>query len=162
VSPRLLALGIAAAHVPVAHAETPSLQSAIGDPDGFRLSGSVRLRYEALDGQPRAGFRPEDEQLDLRSTLFAEADTGVVRIGAEMYDSRAWLAQPGSAISANEVNTFELVQAMSRRTSKSRSAKAASSPSRPGGSRSTSARGAWSPPTTTATPPTATPACAPT
>ncbi len=29
----------------------------------------------------------------------------------KMYDSRAWLAEPGSAISANEVNTFELVQA---------------------------------------------------
>jgi hypothetical protein len=94
-----------------AHAEAPSLQAAIGDPDGFELSGSIRLRYEALDGQPRVGLRDSDEQLDLRSTLFAEYHAGVVRIGGELWDSRAWLAKPGSAISANEVNTFELVQA---------------------------------------------------
>ncbi|MBO9519369.1 MAG: alginate export family protein [Porphyrobacter sp.] len=93
-----------------AYADAPTLQSAIGNPDDFKLSGSTRLRYEALDGQPRVGFRDEDEQLDLRSTLFAEYDTGVIRIGGEMYDSRAWLEKPGSAISANEVNTFELVQ----------------------------------------------------
>lgn len=95
----------------VAVAETPTLQAAIGNPDDFKLSGSVRLRYETLDGQPRAGLRSEDEQLDLRSTLFAEYDPGVFRIGAELWDSRAWLDKPGSAISANEVNTFELVQA---------------------------------------------------
>ncbi|HEY6815233.1 MAG TPA: hypothetical protein VI168_06810, partial [Croceibacterium sp.] len=68
----VLALGFAAAQLPSAgQAEAPTLQSAIGDPADFRLSGSVRLRYEALDGQPRAGMRAEDEQLDLRSTLFA-------------------------------------------------------------------------------------------
>ena len=111
VSPRLVALGLATAIPSAAHAEAPTLQAAIGDPDGFRLSASTRLRYEALDGQPRAGLRAEDEQLDLRSTLFAEYDSGVVRIGAELYDSRAWLTKPGSAVSANEVNTFELVQA---------------------------------------------------
>jgi hypothetical protein len=94
-----------------ARAEAPTLQQAIGSPEGLKLSGSVRLRYETLDGQPRAGLRDEDEQIDLRSTLFAEYDTGVVRIGGELYDSRAWLAKPGSAISANEVNTLELVQA---------------------------------------------------
>jgi hypothetical protein len=107
VGAALLAGAIPAA----ALAEAPTLQAAVGNPDDFKLSGSVRLRYEALDGQPRAGFRAEDEQLDLRSILFAEYDTGVVRIGAELWDSRAWLTKPGSAISANEVNTFELVQA---------------------------------------------------
>lgn len=102
----------AVASVPaIARAEAPTLQSAIGNPDDFKLSASVRLRYEALDGQPRAGLRAEDEQLALRSTLFAEYDPGVVRIAAELYDSRVWLDRPGSAISANEVNTFELVQA---------------------------------------------------
>jgi hypothetical protein len=95
----------------VARAEPPTLQGAIGAPDNFKLSASVRLRYETLDGQPRVGFREEDEQLALRSSLFAEYDTGVVRAGAELYDSRAWLARPGSAISANEVNALELVQA---------------------------------------------------
>jgi len=105
-----LAAGMAIAPS-LALAESPTLQSAIGDPSNFKLSGSVRLRHETLDGQPRAGFRSEDEQLALRTTLFAEYDPGIIRIGAELYDSRAWLDRPGSAISANEVNTFELVQA---------------------------------------------------
>jgi hypothetical protein len=95
----------------VATAEAPTLQSALGNPDDLRVSGSVRLRYETLDGQPRAGLPESDEQLALRSTLFAEYDTGVVRVGGELYDSRAWLHEPGDALSANEVNTLELVQA---------------------------------------------------
>jgi hypothetical protein len=108
---RWFAFAALAAFPTTALAEAPSLQAAIGNPDGFKLSGSVRLRYETLDGQPRAGLRDEDEQLALRSTLFAEYDAGPVRVGAELYDSRAWLDRPGSAIGANEVNTFELVQA---------------------------------------------------
>lgn len=95
----------------ISFAEAPSLQAAIGNPDDFKLSGSVRVRYETLDGQPRAGFRPEDEQLALRSTLAAEYHANGIRIGGEIYDSRAYLDKLGSAISANEVNTFELVQA---------------------------------------------------
>lgn len=107
-----LAVALLTGACPIAgRAEPPTLQRAIGAPDDVKLSGSIRLRYEALDGQPRAGFRPEDEQLDLRTTLFAEYDAGVVRIGGELYDSRAWLTKPGSAVSANEVNTLELVQA---------------------------------------------------
>lgn len=95
----------------VAKGEPPTLQAAIGDPDDFRLSGSMRVRYEALDGQPRAGFRAKDEQLDLRTIVSAEYRGDGFRIGAELYDSRAYLDRAGSPISANEVNTLELVQA---------------------------------------------------
>ena len=108
---RWLALAALAACPSAALTETPSLQSAIGDPDDFTLSGSVRVRYETLDGQPRAALREDDEQLAMRTTLFAEYDSGVIHAGAELYDSRAWLDRPGSAIGPNEVNTFELVQA---------------------------------------------------
>ena len=94
-----------------AMADVPTLQSAIGNPSDFKLAGSIRLRHELLDGQPRVGLRSEDEQLALRSTLMAEYRTGAFRIGGELFDSRAYLDKPGSAISANEVNTFELVQA---------------------------------------------------
>ncbi len=94
-----------------AHANTPTLQSAIGDPPDLKVSASVRVRYEALDGQPRAGLRAKDEQLALRTTLLAEYRRGAFRIGGEIYDSRAYLDKPGSAVTANEVNTFELVQA---------------------------------------------------
>lgn len=92
-------------------ADSPNLQAAIGNPSDFKLSGSVRVRYETIDGQPRSGFRADDEQLALRSTLAAEYHRNGIRIGAELYDSRAYLDRQGSAISANEVNTFELVQA---------------------------------------------------
>jgi len=88
-----------------------TLQDAIGNPPDFKLSASVRARYEMLDGQPRVGLRAEDRQIALRSTLAAEYRTGPIRMGGEIYDSRAYLDRAGSAISANEVNTFELVQA---------------------------------------------------
>jgi len=94
-----------------AFAKPPSLQSLIGDPEDFTLSGTVRVRHELLDGQPRAGFRADDEQLALRTTLFGEYRSKGFRIGGELYDSRAWLDRPGSVISANEVNALELVQA---------------------------------------------------
>ncbi len=87
------------------------LQAAIGNPEDFTLRASARLRYEVLDGQPRAGFRQSEEQLDLRSTLFAEYHPGALKIGAELYDSRAWLSKTGTTLSTGEVNTFELVQA---------------------------------------------------
>jgi hypothetical protein len=94
-----------------ARAEPPSLQAAIGNPEGFKLSGSVRARYEVLDGQPRVGLPEEDEQFALRTTLAAEYKAGPVRVGAELYDSRVWLVSPGDALTSNEVNTLELVQA---------------------------------------------------
>jgi len=104
-------LFLAIATPSAASADAPTLQSAIGNPEGLRLSGSLRLRYETLDGQPRAGFRTEDEQIALRSTLLAEYKGDGFRIGGELYDSRVYLDRQGSAIGANEVNTLELVQA---------------------------------------------------
>lgn len=94
-----------------AHAAPPSLQDAIGDPEDFKLSGTTRVRYEVLDGQPRTGLPAEDEQLAWRTTLFAEYDAGPIRIGGEIYDSRVYLVTPGDALSSNEVNALELVQA---------------------------------------------------
>jgi len=105
----ILLLSIACS--PSARADTPTLQTAIGDPHDFKLSGSVRLRYETLEGQPRTGFRSSDEQLALRSTLSAEYRGETFLIGGEIYDSRAYLDKAGSAVSANEVNALELVQA---------------------------------------------------
>jgi hypothetical protein len=77
----------------------------------FTLSASARVRYERVDGQVRAGMPEDDEQLTTRVTVFAEYDAGPVRVGGEVYDSRAFLHEPGDALSANEVNALELVQA---------------------------------------------------
>jgi len=107
-------LAIAAAVVAtpdVALADAPTLQSAIGNPDDFTLSGSVRVRYETIDRQVRPGLRPNDEELAIRSTLLAEYHHAGLRIGGELWDSRVALDHADSAIGTNEVNALELVQA---------------------------------------------------
>lgn len=75
------------------------------------LSANVRARFETLDGQARAGLGPSDELFSLRTIVSATLREGDVTIGAELYDSRAWGEQPGSAIGTGEVNALELVQA---------------------------------------------------
>ncbi len=77
---------------------------------GLDLSGSMRLRYETIDGQARTGFNAGDDLLNLRTILTAQYRTGPVRLVAELYDSRAWLADRRTPVTANEVNALELVQ----------------------------------------------------
>jgi hypothetical protein len=91
--------------------DTPTLQSAIGNPGDFTISGATRLRYEALGGQARAGFGESEDLVSLRTVITAEYRTGNVKIGGELWDSRVSGIQAGSVVTANEVNTFELVQA---------------------------------------------------
>jgi len=79
--------------------------------DGLDLSGSLRLRYETIDGQPRPGFNASDDLLSLRTILGAQYRRGQVRIAAEVYDSRAYLADRGTPVTTGEVNAVELVQA---------------------------------------------------
>jgi hypothetical protein len=110
IRPSFLLIAVAASPT-VAHAETPTLQALIGNPSDFKLSGSVRVRYETIDAQPRPGFRQEDRELAIRSQLAAEYRHGDLRIGGELYDSRVYLDHADSAIGTNEVNALELVQA---------------------------------------------------
>ncbi|MDT8757708.1 alginate export family protein [Sphingomonas psychrotolerans] len=79
--------------------------------DGLSVSGSIRLRYEGIEGQARAGFDSSDALFNIRSQILAEYRSDDIRVGAELFDSRAYGADPGTPISTNEVNTFELVQA---------------------------------------------------
>jgi hypothetical protein len=80
-------------------------------PADFRLSGAVRLRYEAISGQPRAGFDRNDQLFSARTQILAEYGPGPVRLVAELYDSRAYGADAGTPFSTGEVNALELVQA---------------------------------------------------
>lgn len=88
-----------------------SLSKALNAPAALKLSGSVRARYEAIDGQTRSGFEPTSDLINLRTTLFAEYDFGEVRVGGELYDSRVWGGNDRTPVTTNEVNTAELVQA---------------------------------------------------
>ncbi|WP_242124396.1 alginate export family protein [Sphingobium sp. Sx8-8] len=84
---------------------------ALAGEDGLSLSGSVRLRFEEIEGQPRAGFDRDDSLFNIRTQLLGEYRGEGVRVGAELFDSRAYGADPGTPISTNEVNALELVQA---------------------------------------------------
>lgn len=108
--PRLIAsaLGLALAGQAPALAQPPGTT---GVPAGaVKVSGSVRVRYEALDGQFRPGLAPRDDLWSLRSTLFAEWNPGPFRVAGEVYDSRAYGAGPGGVLTTGEVNTLEPVQ----------------------------------------------------
>ena len=96
---------------PTAAEEPWTLHDALGAPDALRISGSARIRYETLSSQFRPGLDENDDLISLRASLFAEYDSGPVRIGGELIDSRASDADAGSPVGTGEVNALELVQA---------------------------------------------------
>ncbi len=79
--------------------------------DGLTLSANTRLRYETIEGQPRAGFNESDDLFNIRTIVTGEYRTGRLKIGAELYDSRVYGGDAGTPITTGEVNTLELVQA---------------------------------------------------
>ncbi|MEL7490119.1 MAG: alginate export family protein [Pseudomonadota bacterium] len=98
-----------------ATAEEPwRLQSALDLPDWLRVSGETRLRYEALDGQFRAGRTGGDQGFFIRSLLLTEADTGAVTFGVELQDSRAYLTDSGTPLTTSLVNPLDVLQAYAR------------------------------------------------
>ena len=113
VAASLLVVGQASAQAPTP-AATPSpwsVHAALDAPEALKVSGSVRTRFEAIEGQVRPGFEPDSDLFNVRSILFAEYDFGAVRVGGEFYDSRAYGGNTRTPVSTNEVNSAELVQA---------------------------------------------------
>lgn len=96
----LLALLLGSATVP-----------AVAQEEGLSLAGNVRFRYEALDGQARAGLDDAIDLWSLRTVLSADYRAGAIHVGAELWDSRVWGGHPGEGIGTSEVNTLEPVQA---------------------------------------------------
>lgn len=90
---------------------TAQAQAQSTTPSTWDVSGSLRARFETLDGQVRPGFNDSDSIVSLRSIVFAQYRRGPLRIGGEIYDSRVYGGNHRSPLSANDVNTFELVQA---------------------------------------------------
>lgn len=79
--------------------------------DQLTADGNVRARYEIIENQPRPEFRDNEAVTSLRTALFAECVKGAWRVGGELIDSRAFNVKTGSAISSNDVNILEPVQA---------------------------------------------------
>jgi hypothetical protein len=108
----LLALALAAHPAFAETKDAPwTLQDAVGDPYGLKISASIRARYEALHNQFRPGLDRNDDLVTIRTDIAAEYDAGPVRIGAEVVDSRAYFGDPDSSISTGEVNALEPIQA---------------------------------------------------
>lgn len=108
----LLVAAPAAAHAQDAKSASPwSLQQAIGNPDNLKVSGSVRVRYEAIDNQFRPAADASGDDVLIRSTLAVEYDAGAVKIGGEVWDGRAYGLDPKTPIGTSDIDAVELVQA---------------------------------------------------
>lgn len=93
-------------------------QTQSSKPQPLKISATSRLRYEAIEGQPRAGFNETDDLVNLRTTLLAEYRDGPVRVVAELWDSRVYGGDRGTPITTGEVNALEMVQAFVEATAK--------------------------------------------
>lgn len=81
------------------------------DAEGLDVSGTMRLRYEAITNQARAGYNRDDALVNLRTTLMAKYQTGPLTVAGELWDSRVYGENAGSPVTTGEVNTLEPVQA---------------------------------------------------
>jgi hypothetical protein len=79
--------------------------------DGLSVSGAMRLRYEAIDGQARVGFNKSDDLFNLRTNVLAQYRSVDFEAAVEIYDSRVWGDRTRTPVSTNEVNALEPVQA---------------------------------------------------
>jgi hypothetical protein len=89
----------------------PGLAPQAAEASSLKLSASFRVRQEFLDGQFRPAFDDKDDVLALRSSAMAEWKHGAWKLVGEISDSRVYDTDAGSALTANDVNAFEPVQA---------------------------------------------------
>ncbi|HEX5007768.1 MAG TPA: alginate export family protein, partial [Hyphomonadaceae bacterium] len=85
------------------------LQTALDLPDWFKLSGSVRPRYETLENPFVAGRTGSDELLGMQSALRAEVDVSDFAFVGEIVDARRLIGNDGGGAPA-EVDALEPVQ----------------------------------------------------
>ena len=111
----IVALGAGAAEAQTAPPAGPhggdapwKLGQFIGAPDGLRVSGSIRGRYEALANPFVAGRTEDDEFLGLQSILDIELDVAAtgLTVGGELLDSR-FIAGNETGGAPSEIDTLE-------------------------------------------------------
>ncbi len=86
------------------------LGTALNSPNWFSVDGSYRARYESLDGPFRAKATGSDQILVERLLLNVRANVDRFYADVELEDSRQQLADSGTPLSADSVNTFEPLQ----------------------------------------------------
>ena len=86
------------------------LDTAAQLPQWLKVRGSHRTRYESLDGQFRANRDGSDQIVVLRTILLTQLEFDAFKVGVEVIDSRAELADRGTALSTTVVNPVELLQ----------------------------------------------------
>ena len=79
--------------------------------DPLTLTGSLRVRYELLEGQFRPGLPPRDDALTIQTAIAADYRSGPWQLAAELIDARAYLVDAPGAASTSEVNALELSRA---------------------------------------------------
>ena len=110
----MLFAGCLAAASP-ALSETPfHIEDALQAPDWLTVKGESRVRYESLEGQFRAGRTGGDQLLLFRSLFQMEADAGPVSFGFELQDSRTYLGDEGTPLSASIANPLDFLQLYAR------------------------------------------------
>lgn len=114
----VLALGASLAHAqttpPAAGKDEAGpwrLAQALALPEGVRITGQIRPRYEALHNPFVAGRTDDDEFLGLQTTLDVEIDAGKsgVTFGGELLDSR-FITGNESGGASSEIDTLEPTQ----------------------------------------------------
>lgn len=79
--------------------------------DPLTVTGSIRLRYELLEGQFRPGLPSRDDAITIQTAIAADYRTGPWHLSAELIDARAYLTDAPGAVSTSEVNALELSRA---------------------------------------------------
>lgn len=84
-----------------------------GFPEWLSISGSLRVRWEGIEGQFRAANRLDDQDNVIVSRLLvrARADFDPLILTIEGQDSRQYHGDRGSALGTSTVNTVEVLEA---------------------------------------------------
>jgi hypothetical protein len=88
----------------------PAAQAAEGGEGGLDLSASVRMRYEAYDGTFRPTGAKADDALTFRTRLQAVYGGEGWRIGGEIRDTRGYLIDTETPISAADIDALQVPQ----------------------------------------------------
>ncbi|MGB0583022.1 MAG: alginate export family protein [Limisphaerales bacterium] len=87
------------------------LQDHLGLPEWLQVSGNTRVFYETMDDQFRVGGVGGDQLLTWRTMLKMTASRNGYSITGELVDVRGALADTGTPLGTDDINTLEPLQA---------------------------------------------------